>query len=247
MNVCTDQLAMMLADPGQLLSVSAFATDPRMSSMPEEAAAYRVNHGRAEEIYTMRPDLVIAGAFSNRQSVDMLRRLGVEVVVVEPAYGLDDVPDRIREVGRALGQGDRAGRMARAFEERLARLRSGRDDGLRAALYYANGYTSGGKTLAGQILQAAGFRNVAEEVGLSNGGTMPLEVLAMTAPDAIITGRPHAGAARAEAILDHPVVRALRAESADMVVPDTDWVCGTPHALDAVAALREARLALAAR
>src|SRR5690606_31042246 len=59
MNLCTDQIAMLLAAEGQLISVSDLAADPRMSSMADKAAAYHENHGRAEEIYLMRPDLVI--------------------------------------------------------------------------------------------------------------------------------------------------------------------------------------------
>ena len=39
MNLCTDQLAMMLADEGQLISVSDIATDPNMSPMAEAARA----------------------------------------------------------------------------------------------------------------------------------------------------------------------------------------------------------------
>ena len=34
---CTDQLALMLAAPGQLVSVRHLATDPRSSAMAEEA------------------------------------------------------------------------------------------------------------------------------------------------------------------------------------------------------------------
>src|SRR6056300_563463 len=51
MNLCTDQLAMMLADEGQLISVSDIATDPNMSPMAEAARAYPINHGQAEEIF----------------------------------------------------------------------------------------------------------------------------------------------------------------------------------------------------
>jgi len=47
MNLCTDQLAMMLADKGQLISVSAITTDPNMSSMAEAARAYPINHAQA--------------------------------------------------------------------------------------------------------------------------------------------------------------------------------------------------------
>ena len=38
-NLCTDQLAMMLAAPGQLVSVSQLAGDPHSSAMAEAGEA----------------------------------------------------------------------------------------------------------------------------------------------------------------------------------------------------------------
>ena len=64
MNLCTDQLAMLLAAPGQLVSVSHVARDPRASALADQAMAYPVNHGDAEEIYLAKPDLVLAAASS---------------------------------------------------------------------------------------------------------------------------------------------------------------------------------------
>ena len=241
MNLCTDQLAMLLAEPGQLVSVSVLAADARGSAMAEQARAIPPNSGLAEEIYLMRPDLVVAGTFSNRATVTMLQRLGIPVVLFDPAYGLDQVRARIAQMGDALGQGDKAAAMVADYDARLAALQ--RDVALRprAVLYYANGYTSGDRTLAGQILMAAGFRNAAVDAGFAAGGTMPLEVLALLEPDAVITSTPYPGASRSEEILDHPVVDILRANHPTGSVTDRDWVCGTPHVLRAIEGLAPLR------
>ena len=50
LNVCTDQLALLLGAPGQLVSVSRLAHDPRSSAMAREAASFPANHAHAEEI-----------------------------------------------------------------------------------------------------------------------------------------------------------------------------------------------------
>lgn len=234
MNLCTDQLAMMVAAPGQLHSVSHLAADPRSSAMAEEARDFRLNRGRAEEIYLMQPDLVIVGSFSAPATVDMLRRLGIPVAIFEPAYGLDDVRARLRQMGEVLGRAAEAEALIADYDARLAALHSEVAERPEAALYYANGYTSGDRTLAGQILIAAGFENAAVSAGFSSGGVLPLEVLAMLAPDALITSRPGPGASRSEDILDHPVVRALRDGRARGSFTDRDWVCGTPHVLGAI-------------
>lgn len=246
MNLCTDQLAMLLAAPGQLLSVSYLSADPRGSVMAEAAQAYELNHGFAEEVWLMQPDLVVTGTYSNRATVDMLRRLGVPVVVMDPAFSLADVTDRLHQMGETLGREAEAAQAARDFEAGLADLREEVADRPRVAVYDANGYTSGDRTLAGEIIAAAGLDNIAAEVGLAGGGTMPLEVLAMADPDAVISGQPYPGASRSEEILQHPVVTTLREKAHGAVLADRDWVCGTPRVLNAIEEMRQVRRALEA-
>lgn len=241
MNLCTDQLAMMLASPGQLYSVSGLAADPRGSAMAEQAQSLVLNHGLAEEIYLMDPDLVIAGSFSARATVDMLKRLGIPVIVLDPAYSLDDIRDRITTMGDVLHQQDEAARLIADFDRDLAALADEVTIRPRAALYAANGYTQGERSLSGQILVAAGFDNIADELGLPFGGTLPMEVLAMSDPDALILGSRYPGASRAEAVLDHPVIAMLRDGRYEAMMTDRDWVCGTPHVLRAIAALADDR------
>ena len=97
-NLCTDQLAMMLAAPGQLVSVSDLAADPHSSAMAETARAYPVNQGRAEEVYLLAPDLVLAGAYPDPATVQMLRRVGLRVEQFDTARSLGDTRDRIAQM-----------------------------------------------------------------------------------------------------------------------------------------------------
>lgn len=241
MNLCTDQLAMMLAAPGQLLSVSYLARDPRASAMADEAMALAVNHGLAEEIYLQQPDLVIAGRFSTLATVEMLRRLNVPVVVFEPARSLDQVRDNIVLMGQVLGREDAAQTLLNDYNAGLAALQSGVSDGPRAAIYSARGWTSGENTLSGQILKSAGLRNIATELGLPGGGVLPLEQLVLADPDVVITAQPYPGHSRAEEFRNHPVIRHLRARAGQAVMSDRDWVCGTPYVLRAIDDLTQAR------
>lgn len=245
-NLCTDQLAMLIADAGQLVSVSYLATDPRSSAMVELARSYPANTGLAEEIYLMQPDLVLAGEYGSNATVDMLRRLDVPVLRFQQAYSLDDVRARMIRMGEVLGQQDRAAGLVDRFDARLDDFRAEVAIRPRAALYYANGYTVGDKSLAGQILARAGFGNLATELGYAGGGVLPLELLAMHMPDAVVTGQPYPGASRSEGIMDHPVVSILRRDSATASVTDSDWVCGTPFVLEAIGQMTELRQSLTA-
>lgn len=234
MNLCTDQLAMMLAADGQLISVSNLAQDPRMSAMAEEAARYPVNHGRAEEIYLMRPDLVIAGQFGSAATVQLLQRLGVRVEVFPVAETVEAIRDDILAMGNLLGREEAAEDLLGRFDAGLERVTRRADRGT-AALYYANGFTSGRETLAGEIVTAAGFRNMADDYQITTTSVLPLELLVMSAPDQLITGAAWPGQSRSEAILDHPALARSNPESRS--VTDRDWVCGTPAILDAIKAL----------
>lgn len=237
MNLCTDQLAMLLADPGQITSLSYLATDPRSSAMHQKAQAFPRNQGQAEEIYLQEPDLILAGRYTGVATVNMLKRLDKRVELFLPAYSLDDVRDRIEQMGRALGQEPRAQAMIAQFDADLAALREDVQNRPLAALYYANGYTTGDKTLAGQILMAAGFDNAITRVGQSRAGNLPLEVLVMLEPDAIVTGAKYPGQSRSEAILDHPVIRSIQKGRETGTVADSDWLCGTPYVLRAISDL----------
>jgi iron complex transport system substrate-binding protein len=235
MNLCTDQLSMMLAAEGQLVSVSAIARDPLSSAMHEEAGAYPANHGAAEEIYLLRPDLVLAGTWSDPATVSMLRRLGIEVAQLDVADSLEDIPDRIAEMGALLGREAEAQALIDAFRADLAAL-AGPPGGPRAAFYYPNGYTLGTGTLSHDILTHAGFTHIAGELGRDASGRVALELLVTAAPDLVIGSSTYPGASRSEEILDHPALKTLIA-AAHGTTSGPDWVCGTPRVVGALAGL----------
>jgi len=241
MNLCTDQLAMLLAEPGQLISVTWLAKDPSASAMVEEAAAYPTNHGFAEEVFLLRPDLVIVGTFTTRATVNMLRRLDIPVAEFAPANSLDDVRTRLREMGEALGRETEAERLVARFDADLAAERAPEGPRPRAASWQANGWTAGAGTLAGSVMDAAGLDNVAEELGLAGGGALPLEALVTAEPDLIITGRARARPALAQEVFSHPALRALQDRAGVAPVSDRNWICGTPFILEAVRRLSAAR------
>lgn len=234
MNVCTDQLAMLIAEPEQILSLSHLSRDPSLSAMANEAQDYAVNHGRAEEIFLAAPDLVLASTFSNPATVAMLRRVGIDVVQFEPAEALADIPDRMRQMGAVLDQNENATARIAAFEAGLTALP--RVSGARAALYGPGGYYRGPRTLAGDILTTAGFATVSDTVERDFGGFVSLEEMVMASPEVLVTpGAPNAPS-RSHAFLEHP---ALAAVTAKREYTNRDWVCGSPAVLDAARALVE--------
>ncbi|MEM9044222.1 MAG: ABC transporter substrate-binding protein [Pseudomonadota bacterium] len=241
MNLCTDQLAMLLAAPGQLISVSYLAHRPRASVMAVEAEKYPANRGLAEEIFLLDPDLVIAGTFTTRATVSMLKRLGIPVVEFAPASSLGDIQERITQMGEALGQEDAAIALNARFELDLEAARSTDERRPSAATYYANSYTSGAGTLAHSVMEAAGLDNIAPSLGISGGGTLPLERLVLEQPELLITGQDQGTPSMGEEVFTHPALIAVQEASGAAPIADREWICGTPFITSAIRRLAAAR------
>lgn len=212
---------------------------PRASAMVHEAAAIPANHGLAEDILRLRPDLVLAGAFTTPVTVAMLRRLGLPVEIFPSANDMEGIRTNLHRMGKVLGRQPEAAAIVQRFDADLAALAATPGDGRSTAIYAAGGYSSGANSLAGAILSEAGLRNVAVDLGLPQGGFRSLERLVLADPDIVVTGPRHPRASRAEEVLDHPALRAITAEEGARSLSDSDWICGTPHVLRAIAQLKE--------
>jgi iron complex transport system substrate-binding protein len=233
-NLCTDQLAMLIAAPGQLVSVSHVARDPVSSAMAAEAEGFAVNHGTAEEIFLLAPDLVLAGEYLGPDARLTLERLGLRVETFRIDSSLKDVRANILRMGALLGRAARAAELVATLDAALAPPPPGPRP--TAALFYANAYTSGAGTLAHEILTQAGLDNLAARRGVSGLTRLPLEILALEAPDLLVLGQDYATPALAQQVLRHPAARALGADRA--AIADNLWVCGLPQTAQAVMALR---------
>ena len=239
-NVCTDQLAMLVAGEGQLYSVSNLASDERTSALASQAGSYAVNNGFAEEIFTMKPDLVLAGTYTSQATVDLLKRLGFRVEQFAPAASFDDIRTDLTRMGQLLGREERAASLVAQMDADLEALRSRPVAGKSVALYYANGYTAGAGTLADAVIRAAGLRNIG--AGLTGTVRLPLELLVLADPDLVVAGD---GSYRAPALATeayaHPAFRALAGEA--VASPGQYWICGAPFTVEAARRLQDAALA----
>lgn len=241
MNVCTDQLAMLIAGEGQLHSVSMLASDPGTSVMAEQAKRYVANHALAEEIFLMEPDLVLAGTFSPRATVGLLRRLGFRVEEFAPAKSFDDVRENITRIGELLDRRQKAAELTAELDRGLSALHQAPPSGKTIALYDANSYTTGTGTLADEIFQAAGLNNIAEKLGVAGTVRLPMELLILARPDMIaVSNRDYGAPALAQENFIHPAYRALGAEAQVVEVPVPNMICGAPFTLEAATLLQKA-------
>lgn len=247
LNVCTDQLAILLASPGQLYSVSFLATDPKSSLLHEEAKAYLPNNGLAEEIFLMKPDLILAGTFTTRSTVSMLRDLGFKIEEFAPETSVQEVKNNIKRLGALLGNQRKADQMLKNMDERLASLKHPDEHLPLAAFYYSNSYTSGAGTIMSDIAQLAGLRNLGQEAGLYGTAYLPLEQLILSKPDLMVSNEVQEDKpALAQQNFQHPAYEKLLSGVKGLSIDGRVTACGGPFTIDAIEKLNAAALKLRA-
>ncbi len=244
-NLCTDFMAMRIAAPGQLVSVSRLSHDPKISPDPSTASHFPANAGLAEEVLQYRPDLVLAGYFTTRETTALLRQLGFHVETFFPANSFEDIRNQLRRIGKLFGQEHRAEAEVAQFDAVLSEVRKTGDENEPRPLaitYGPNGFSEAGGTLGGEILEAAGFENLATRLGYEGYTYVPLEKLIAGKPKFVVTGRPPSAPSRAHELLDHPALAEIR--FARIVTTDTYWTCGGPFTSLAVQELSQQRTSL---
>jgi iron complex transport system substrate-binding protein len=249
LDLCADQILVELVGRERIAAVTHLAADPAVSAIPAKAKGMPITHGAAEDVLRYDPDLILAGQFGVSATVDLLRRLKRNVVVVPLASDLDGVRLAVRTVAGAVGEPEKGEAMVADFDQRVARLAPPAGSARPTAIVYqVGGSVSGPGSLAEAALTAAGFRNKAAEYRLTRNGQVPLELLVAEPPDLLVLASAVDEYRTALADnLRHPVLRLLRERHASLELPWQLWLCGTPHLAGAIERLARARLALEAR
>src|SRR5687768_5013072 len=102
LNLCIDDLVLRLAKPERIVSVTWLSHDARNSNIPELARRFAKNHGLAEEIVPLDPDLVIAGAFSARIAVALLKRTRIPLAELGIPRSFAEIRQQIADVARLV-------------------------------------------------------------------------------------------------------------------------------------------------
>lgn len=242
-NLCADQLLLTLLPRERLVSVTYLAADPTQSMMAEQARGLPVNHGRADEVVRLKPDLVVAGRYSQTQTVSLLRALGIDVLELDVPASTDQLIQQVKDLGQRLGVSGTADTEIQRFRRTLDALdQSALPNRPLAALYRVNRGTEGRNTLIGELMHRAGMRNVADELGVRRWGTLPLESLLLAQPDIVLVEQSSdRQPAMAHQFLQHPALRHLLAKTQTAVLDNRGWRCAGPWLTQSLAQLVETR------
>jgi iron complex transport system substrate-binding protein len=243
-NLCADQLVMLLADPQQILALSSLSRDEAGSYYLDQARSHPQVRPRTEDILPFAPDIILTGPYTSRYTLALLEELGLKVESLDIAESIDAMLENVRLVGALLGQQDRAEAQISAVRyalERIdsrvaalsAQLRGGNVDLPRAAIYDANGYTAGPRSLRGELLERAGWRNAAAERNIDTYGVLQLEDMIRLAPQALIESPYSAGAySRGQRLVRHPALRQAGLDPLVIMVPSNQTICAGPWLVD---------------
>ncbi|ATE59279.1 ABC transporter substrate-binding protein [Thauera sinica] len=233
-NLCADVLLLSLADPAQIVSVSAKSQDPARSSLAARAARFASNTGSAEEVIAARPDIVLASRrWQAHHQAALFGRHGIEIVTVPFPDDWTGIFDSTRRIGARIGRAEAAAALVAEVQARLAVLR--RDTPAAQALYLRpNGGTAGAGTHVNAVLQAAGLRNHAAETGRSGWGRASLEDVVAAPPELIVTSHMVHDTTYARAGFSrHPQMRAIAASRPLLSLSHNDWGCSNWQLVEA--------------
>lgn len=237
MNLCADQLLIMLADRKHILSLSNLAIDKNLSFIADQVGDIPLNEGHAEQVVALQPDLILAGRYSDTSAPHMLSRLGYNIEIINITFSISDIKDNIRAVAKLLQEEQRGEMLIQRMEQRIKQAsKQAQQRKRRLALIYApNGYTSGSKTISHEALDLAGLDNLAALKGIEYYGNLSLESVIEARPELLIindgTLNPHSLAQRQ---LQHPALQHWLGDKNVITMPPQLWICGGPMIADAI-------------
>lgn len=241
LDFCSDQYVLKFADPEQILAVSPHAVKD-FSYMREEAVGVPTVRPQAEDVLVLKPDLVVRSYGGGPNAAAFFERSGIPVLQVGWASTIDgdgpgSIPFLVQSMADGLGQPQRGHALVEEYRARLSGLKS-RQSNERALYMSPSGYTTGGGSLAHEMMLAAGLTNFEQSPGWR---PIPLERMVYEQPDLIAASyfEELANPIDAWSASRHPVAREQLAKP-DTVPIQGAWVsCGGWFILHGVEALSE--------
>jgi len=142
-----------------------------------------------EKVLELRPDLVIADEFLNREAVRLARSLGMRVVTVSPK-SLEEVAQAVETIADACGVGERGRRVAREIRSAVERMRRERRGGSPVKVLFAVQasplWAAGEGTFVDEMIRLCGGENVSAKAGKGGFVLFSEETAVAAAPEVIL-------------------------------------------------------------
>lgn len=241
-NLCTDQLLYLLEEPQHIASVSYLAQDPDYSYLASEMKRFPANNAQIEEIIEYQPDLILAGNYSDAHTVHFLRELGYRIEAIDIPKDIDHLEQGIRQLAILLDKTSKADTIIADMRQRRqkAQEKVAHQEKLLAVILAPDGYTHGKNSMNGDLLELAGYRNLAAEAGIQGSGNITLEKLLQAQPDVLIIEDAAANHnSLSQRLLQHPALTRGLQKMRQVFIHPNLWTCGGPSMINALEILVE--------
>ena len=228
-NLCTDEMLLLLAKPGEIASISFLSRDPRETVLWRKARRLPANDGTIEQVLSEHPAAILNMGGGGRSRAYLASRIGIHPVDITLPMTLDDVVSNLRRVAAVLGDVHRADPWARRIE---ALRRSAPATAGDAIWISGGGFTLAPDSLGAQWLRLAGLRQRPIV-----GGKVSLETLLTAPPKALVISDYRSGQMSGGVRwLSHPIVQ--HASSRRIVTDGRAWTCMGPLMIAEIERLR---------
>ena len=232
LNLCTDELLMMLASPEQIVSVTHLSQKQAESVLWRQAKGYPRNDGSLLSVAPLRPDLVLTMGGGARDRVRIAERIGMKMLDLPFPHSLADIEASVGAVARALGRNEAGEKLVR----RMRWLqRSAPPPRIDTIWLGGGGRSAAPGGLTAQWMALAGLRQRPLE-----GDRVSLEQLLLRPPQLILRSDYRSGQYSMEQRwLRHPLARGT-GKARTLVTDGRAWTCMGPALIPEIVRLRKA-------
>jgi iron complex transport system substrate-binding protein len=230
LNLCADELLLLLAAPEQIASVTYLSQQEAETPLWRQARNYPRNDGSLLSVVERRPDLIVTMGGGARDRLRIAGRLGIATVEMVFAQDLMDVARNIERMAVALGRQE----AGIALIRRMTALIRSRPP-LRIDTIWLGG---GGRTVPAAGLEAQWMALAGLRQRPIQGDRVSLETLIAAPPALLLRSDYRAGQySNGQRWLSHPAAR-FAANVRTIPTDGRRWTCMGPLLIDEIARLR---------
>ena len=121
----TDQIVLGLVTSDHLVGINTLLDDPVLSNIIPIAKkiSKKIGNPGAEEVLSMKPDLVIVSDWTQAEKIQSMRDLGLKVVSVKSPETIQDAKDAVSQVAAAIGEPEKGKQLIGMMDKKLAEIR----------------------------------------------------------------------------------------------------------------------------
>ncbi|MBR1591062.1 MAG: ABC transporter substrate-binding protein [Acidaminococcaceae bacterium] len=189
----TDQIVLGMVTSDRLAGINVLLEDPDESNIVPIARKVprKIGNPSAEEVLSMKPDLVIVSNWMDAAKIQSMRDLGLKVVSVKGPETIQDVRDVVTQIAAAIGEPEKGKQLIALMDSKLAEIRQktekikpeNRKNIVLLSLMTAYG---GSGCAYDAACQEANVINGIAAAGLKNGQQLTKEMLIKINPDIML-------------------------------------------------------------